>query len=288
MVMGPVVAGQQVAFAVVEGNNGPIADNVVPFAPAVVGGGFAGGSGYVRQARAAAPPSFMGAAPPSMMSAMMGGARGGRPTVGGGVVVGMAGGRGQPKAPRQDDRFFGTVRTYTEEKGWGHIDCLASNAIYGKDIFLLRSAVAGLPVEAGSLVAFNVAMTPKGPQAAEVTLLPAGAFSTGGEPGGLYQGIVKSFKEEKGWGFATSDDIQKIFGKDIFLHRRELKEQVVKAGDAISFSVEQGPGGQLEAKHVTVEGSGGGELAGDDGALEDGEYGVAVVVAGRSARAAPY
>eukprot|EP00446_Apocalathium_sp_SHHI-4_P025405 CAMPEP_0177279248 /NCGR_PEP_ID=MMETSP0367-20130122/69730_1 /TAXON_ID=447022 ORGANISM="Scrippsiella hangoei-like, Strain SHHI-4" /NCGR_SAMPLE_ID=MMETSP0367 /ASSEMBLY_ACC=CAM_ASM_000362 /LENGTH=136 /DNA_ID=CAMNT_0018735899 /DNA_START=114 /DNA_END=520 /DNA_ORIENTATION=+ len=96
----------------------------------------------------------------------------------------------------------------------------------------------------------------KGPQASEVSLLPAGAFVVGGEPGNPYTAAVKSFNEEKGWGFVTSEEIQRIFGKDIFLHRRELQEQqqLPGPGDVITFCVEQGPNGQLEAKQVQTAG----------------------------------
>merc|ERR1719387_264300 len=38
--------------------------------------------------------------------------------------------------------FFGTVKAFNEEKGWGHITCANTQAMFGKDMFLLRSALA--------------------------------------------------------------------------------------------------------------------------------------------------
>jgi len=223
---GPVRPGQQVSFAVVQGDKGPLAENVQLFGmPAMP---------YYAPSPAPAYGGFQ-------QMAMSGGGKGSSK---GGVA----------KTPSKNERFFGTVRTYSEEKGWGHIECPAAFACFGKDIFLLRSAVNGQKVGPGSQVSFKANMGPKGPQANDVALLPPGSFGSGEEPGSIYSGIVKSFNEDKGWGFATSDDIQQIFGKDIFLHRRELGESKPSVGDAIQFSVEQGPSGQLEAKSVSFSG----------------------------------
>merc|ERR1712048_1240276 len=35
--------------------------------------------------------------------------------------------------------FYGTVKSFNEDKGWGHITCAETQAIYGKDMFVLRS-----------------------------------------------------------------------------------------------------------------------------------------------------
>jgi len=283
IVAGPIAPGQQVAFAVVQGQNGPLAENVQPFgaapAPMMGGGGGCGGGGYGGGHHA--PPSFFGAAPPSMMPQhSFGGpppSRGGAAGVIGKVGGGGSGGgsRGMARPPSQNDRYFGVVRTYSEEKGWGHVECAAAHAVFQKDVFLLRSACNGQAIGPGALVSFKATMGNKGPQASEVSLLPAGAFVVGGEPGNPYTAAVKSFNEEKGWGFVTSEEIQRIFGKDIFLHRRELQEQqqLPGPGDVITFCVEQGPNGQLEAKQVQTAG---------------GDYGATMPGHGGGARVKPY
>merc|ERR1712070_558324 len=70
---------------------------------------------------------------------------------------------GVPVEPRPA-RYTGLVKTFDDVKGWGHIECEASRQVYGKDIFLLRSACNGLPVTANNQLEFAVIMSPKGPQ----------------------------------------------------------------------------------------------------------------------------
>lgn len=238
IVAGPTYSGQQVVFAVVQGEKGPLAEGLQPFVP--VGANFG---------------------PP------WGGPSGGYMQMGGGGP-GRVGSGGLPagKPPGKNERYFGVVKTYNEERGWGHIESAGSFQHYGKDVFLLRSAVDGQKVGPGSLVAFKVTMGNKGPQATEVAVLPPGCFGTAEEPGAQHWGTVKSFNEEKGWGFAASDEIQQIFGKDIFFHKRELVSgcPVPTVGDTIQFVVVQGPTGQLEGKRVVSgDGAGMGMVPGD-------------------------
>mmetsp|Transcript_18371 Transcript_18371/g.28993 ORF Transcript_18371/g.28993 Transcript_18371/m.28993 type:complete len:197 (-) Transcript_18371:51-641(-) len=75
-------------------------------------------------------------------------------------------------------RFFGVIsRSFDMAKGWGHIECQESRAIYGRDIFLLRSKLKlahGDEVAYGNQVEFAVEMGPKGPQAEDVCLVDYG------------------------------------------------------------------------------------------------------------------
>jgi len=151
--------------------------------------------------------------------------------------------------------------------------------LYAKDVFLMKSALGGQSVQAGSLVSFRVTMGAKGPQATDVQVLPEGCFSTDSSPGSSFVGVVKSFHSEKGWGFVTSDEIQQFFGKDIFLHRLELGGIVPQPGDAVQFTVEPGKTGQLEAKNVALSVSG--EAAADSGTYR-------AVPRSQGRRAAPY
>lgn len=52
-----------------------------------------------------------------------------------------------------------------------------------------------------------------------------------------YQGHVKSFNEQKGWGFVTSDEAAASFGKDIFLSSHQLQNTGIGVGDKISFVI---------------------------------------------------
>ncbi|MDH4248384.1 MAG: cold shock domain-containing protein [Deltaproteobacteria bacterium] len=56
------------------------------------------------------------------------------------------------------------------------------------------------------------------------------------------QGKVKWFNEGKGFGFITPDD----GGKDLFCHQSEIQMdgfRTLSEGQAVEFSVEQGPKG---------------------------------------------
>jgi len=158
-----------------------------------------------------------------------------------------------PGPGNKDQTLYGTVKSFNEEKGWGHIECEAATQTYGKDVFLMKSALNGQEVLVGALVAFRIQMGSKGPQAADVSVLPEGSFGCKGQQGQIFTGQVKSFNAEKGWGFLVSDELQQIFGKDIFLHRQELDGTVPSPGDVMQFTVEQGRTGQLEAKNVVSE-----------------------------------
>jgi CspA family cold shock protein len=61
-------------------------------------------------------------------------------------------------------------------------------------------------------------------------------------------GKVKWFNESKGYGFITPDD----GGKDLFCHQSEIRMEgfrTLREGQAVEFSVEQGPKGPA-AKNV--------------------------------------
>merc|ERR1712060_715391 len=92
----------------------------------------------------------------------------------------------------------------------------------------------------------------KGPQANSVALLPPASFKVNGEEGSVFSGSVKSFNAEKGWGFVTCEDVTAIFGKDIFIHRREFEGNTPNVGDEVHFSVELDDGGQPVAKASTM------------------------------------
>lgn len=157
--------------------------------------------------------------------------------------------------PVHNEYFFGAVKGYNEEKGWGHITCQVAKDRFGKEVFLLRSALNGQTVEPGTLVGFTVNMSPKGPQANEVVVLPSDTFSFEGQPGRRYAASVKLFHQDKGWGFVTSEEITGLFfGKDIFLHNKQLNDSSVipHAGDEAHFSIEIAENGKLQAREVDV------------------------------------
>lgn len=168
----------------------------------------------------------------------------------GGPAMGMA--MGAPRPLNRDQLYFGVLKSFNEEKGWGHITCEATNKLYGKDVFLMRGALQGQLAQQGTLLSFKVHMGAKGPQATSVSLLPPGSFRANGEEPTVFTGSIKSFNAEKGWGFIASEDLQQIFGKDIFVHKRELEGHVPSPGEEVQFAVEIDDGGQPVAKHPPV------------------------------------
>merc|ERR1719491_2147518 len=94
----------------------------------------------------------------------MGGGGGGAARVAGGTCGGGGGGgAGNPNSV-----YFGTVKSFNEEKGWGHISCSQTHALYGKDIFVMRSALNGAAISQGDGLQFGVTMGMKGPEATNV------------------------------------------------------------------------------------------------------------------------
>jgi len=176
--------------------------------------------------------------------------------------------------------FTGAIKNWNPDKGWGFIVSDQTQQIYGKDIFVMRSAMpANANVNRGDTVSFTVQQGTKGPEAANVNFLGGGAFAgvpgvpvaasammapprpamsakppatpgfasalTGVAPGaagaGMFIGSVKSWNPQKGWGFIQCQQTQQIYAKDIFV----MKSAVVSGenltpGAVVRFSVETG------------------------------------------------
>jgi len=110
--------------------------------------------------------------------------------------------------------------------------------MFGKDVFLTKVNLGEQSVQVGDQVRFVVHLGPKGPQATDVHILPRGSFISSGVEAVVYNGTVKNYKEDKGWGFVTSERTQELFAKDIFLHRRELPEGIsALAGEPVEFTI---------------------------------------------------
>jgi len=151
--------------------------------------------------------------------------------------------------------YHGTIKSFNDEKGWGHIECESTRQRFGRDMFVMRSAFRGCRVQVGDRVAFTFTMGVKGPQADEVRLLEpkAGAgFSPQDAVGRAFVGKLKQYSEDKGWGFIECSETHHIFSKDIFVHKREFDPGIIlDNGDSVMFLVVSGKDGRPEAKDVT-------------------------------------
>jgi cold shock CspA family protein len=225
-----LAAGEQVRFSVKMEEKGPAALEVTPLTMYVP---------TVPMAWPQAPGFGSGFGSPPMAAPVYGGTKGALPSNG-------------LKASK-DPTYYGHVKAFYEEKGWGHISCEATMKLYGKDVFLMRGKVTSdIAIVTGSLVSFKVTPSAKGPQATEIHVLPEGAVGVNGLAGKSYSGVIKSFNSEKGWGFVAGDEIQEVFGKDIFINKRELQGVIPDVGEEVNFTVEVDNDGQAQAKNVSI------------------------------------
>mmetsp|Transcript_15564 Transcript_15564/g.27710 ORF Transcript_15564/g.27710 Transcript_15564/m.27710 type:complete len:421 (-) Transcript_15564:58-1320(-) len=248
---GTVVSqGDQVRFVVKQEEKGPVAMCVQLLPPL-------GGKGGHSMVQVAPPPQQWGPPPPMQQWGPPPAPQWGPPPA---PQWGAP-----PPAPFDAGQkvFYGVVKGFNEEKGWGHISCDGTKRLYNKDVFLLSGKLGGAACELGMLVSFKVQLGAKGPQAEQVQVMPAGSFSTEEQPGLQHSGTIKSFNEEKGFGFIASEHLSAMFGKDIFLSRRELGGYIPSIGDTVTFTVVIGEKeGQPQARDVVHEGSNGYRAAG--------------------------
>merc|ERR1712039_946470 len=71
----------------------------------------------------------------------------------------------------------------------------------------------------------------------------------------VYLGTVKQFAEEKGYGFIQCPQTREIFGKDIFIHSKELNGYIPTAGEAVTFHVQISKEGRPEGTHLEFGGA---------------------------------
>mmetsp|Transcript_12649 Transcript_12649/g.40458 ORF Transcript_12649/g.40458 Transcript_12649/m.40458 type:complete len:356 (-) Transcript_12649:92-1159(-) len=149
-----------------------------------------------------------------------------------------------PSPSPRGSAYYGTVKSFNEEKGWGHITCQQTQTIYGKDMFVMRSSLNGATIKQGDSVQFQVVQGMKGPEASAVKVL--------GRDGGdyTYAGSVKQFSEEKGWGFIACEETRSLYGKDIFIHKNHLQGYSPSEGESVEFSVQISPQGRPEATRM--------------------------------------
>merc|ERR1712194_366826 len=85
-------------------------------------------------------------------------------------------------------------------------------------------------------------------------MLMQGGMQAGAVNKTRHWGSIKNWNEEKGWGFISCQDTMNIYGKDIFLHKKELFGQQPLAGTPVQFGVDMGPDGRPIASNVSLNG----------------------------------
>jgi len=194
-------------------------------------------------------------------------------------AMGMAAAVAAPAAAKPQNTMMGQVKNFNDEKGYGFISCPGAKT----DVFFMRGDVqGGASIQGGDKVSFNMTQGDRGPRGEDVTVLPPGTdigMNSGGPMGGApgqsagvpsgptYEGMVKRYDEERGFGFIDCDILRQSTGKDVMLLRSTLSGLVVKVGDRVSFTVEENGGKGVKASSVTLlpplpEGMGGGSMGG--------------------------
>mmetsp|Transcript_91219 Transcript_91219/g.254763 ORF Transcript_91219/g.254763 Transcript_91219/m.254763 type:complete len:531 (-) Transcript_91219:303-1895(-) len=65
-----------------------------------------------------------------------------------------------------------------------------------------------------------------------------------------YRGKVRSFNEQKGFGFIECQETVKAFGRDVFIHRQQMAEAGLRIGQDVIFEVELNKSGHPQARRV--------------------------------------
>jgi len=103
-----------------------------------------------------------------------------------------------------EERYKGTVKSFTYHKGFGFIEC---DAFPGQDIFFMKTALSAEArmgeIKAGSWCSFKVEKSEKGPHAVNVFLIGAAGKQ------------ARAMAEQGGWGYKGGKgglDIQGLLG----------------------------------------------------------------------------
>lgn len=243
---GAAEPGQQVTFSIVAGRHGPLAEALAFEAPLAA---------KRRRPLSASPappaePAQPWRRPIGAMPFVSAVAR--RPST---PIAAFVTAPQAPQAPTAG--LCGVVKSFDEATGWGFVAGDAILAIFGKDVYMSAAALHGQRPRPGSQVFFTYSRGLKGPMVDAATLLPDGSFSVAGQPAAVYTGHVKSYNETKGWGFVTSNATEQLFGKELFLHKRELSGDSAQAGEQVTYSVQLNREARPEAARVVPLGSSG-------------------------------
>eukprot|EP00747_Dinoflagellata_sp_TGD_P218376 gnl/TRDRNA2_/TRDRNA2_90646_c0_seq2.p1 gnl/TRDRNA2_/TRDRNA2_90646_c0~~gnl/TRDRNA2_/TRDRNA2_90646_c0_seq2.p1 ORF type:complete len:430 (-),score=79.17 gnl/TRDRNA2_/TRDRNA2_90646_c0_seq2:23-1312(-) len=160
--------------------------------------------------------------------------------------------------------FFGEIRSFNPEKGFGFLSSEASHAKYGKDILFLRhecvelkGAESVVPSE-GTPCSFQVKQGINGWICNNVFFSGA-SFDRALEMhckmcdglNGVFYGKVLKFYPDRGYGMITSDAVASQYGREVMVQRNELSDEHAEAGTRVRFNITQAPQG-LIAMNVKV------------------------------------
>jgi len=168
--------------------------------------------------------------------------------------------------------YLGVIKSFAQAKGYGFIKCQATFEVYKADVFLHKNDARLLgKVSAGTPVRFAVRLNSNGqPQARDVSLhntgetapdntVTAGSTSRNNDMDAarvdwdrVFTGRVKKYDATAGFGFLDCAATQRLFGRDVFLHKNQAEEAgSPRAGEFVKFCVEVNSKGQPQARNLT-------------------------------------
>lgn len=150
------------------------------------------------------------------------------------------GGKGEGKG--QDGRYYGRIKSYNHTTGFGFIDCPVAKEEFGRDVYVHKQTIGTL--RTGDDCSFVVELEKGKPQARDVWAVGFSCVKKGQR----FVGRVKSFNEEKGYGFVDCPEAFDIWQRDAFIHKGLMAE--LEVGDEISFVVEVGKQGMPQTREV--------------------------------------
>jgi len=149
-----------------------------------------------------------------------------------------------------DKTYTGFIRSFNESKGFGFIACDEIRAAFGCDVFL-HSSRRQNNEDVGDVVSFNVEASRMGqPRAKNIKAI--GSVQDPDmevDPAKVFQGTVKSYNAEKGFGFIACDETFGTYNADIFLHKHHADG--INVGDAVYFNIKINLKGQPQARNCT-------------------------------------
>mmetsp|Transcript_51717 Transcript_51717/g.80745 ORF Transcript_51717/g.80745 Transcript_51717/m.80745 type:complete len:247 (-) Transcript_51717:5-745(-) len=184
--------------------------------------------------------------------------------------------------PGDDDTWYeGQVSKIMPNGLFGFIVCKESREVYGEDVFMHSSQLAGL--QEGMLVTFQVRLNTKGkPQAISLTqtqqsqpTAPTSTLKATDEE--WYVGEVSTIMPNGAFGFVTSDAVKSKYGDDVFLHSSQLPG--LQVGMQVTFRIHINAKGRPQAvdlhthdelaEAVDKQEEALAESSGDDGVFSD-------------------
>merc|ERR1740121_3295725 len=136
-------------------------------------------------------------------------------------------GQQMPTAPPPDfdmeKRYVGVIKSFNTAKGVGFVDCPEIMEKFGCDVFLHASQILH-DEEVGDVISFVVQLGRLGqPRAKDIQAIASVQDSEAATPAQSYTGTVKSYNQEKGYGFIVCPETFSQYSSDIFFHKDQAK-----------------------------------------------------------------